>query len=555
MLLDMIHDNHGEPPFRTRYRDPALLASRGYEAIVIPDALTALPGAYVERGSHEKPAGAQSRHPHELEQAIDNQVKAAVAAGMKIFFYGDALLLPLAWVSRHPSRYYCDDGSGRLCPGKPAVYEGMQQLARQLFIRWPQAAGLVIRTGEVYPEATPHMTGSPLHVGTCPLCREIPVIDRLVRFIRAMHDAVIVENNRIYVHRAWQPPVAGLPNMHDDPLVYRQVADQVPQSDRLTFSFKFTRGDFRRGQSFNPCLTLDDRPRWIEFQCEREYEGKGALPNYQGPLWRAFLEQLMNGRGMSADEIRGRFGIWGWSRGGGWGGPYVQREEWIDANVHALAALYRQPDADPAEIASAWVAEAFAVPESSPPAPALAELLSISSPVIRKLLYVSALTNGNSGGQQPWLRDDQLDIPTIYVTAQQVMEHGLAADALAEKREAIAGVDRIRHLFDLASQELPGKSQSRDLANCLAYYHSFAGSVAHAFMGFVRFCAWEASHRQDPDLAAAAKEHLEAAQFHWQLHTQRHVMLPGAPSMFHENGLWERTNACLAEIEDATEVA
>ncbi len=42
----MIHDNHGEPPFKTRYRDPALLRDLGYEAIVIPDALAALPAAW-----------------------------------------------------------------------------------------------------------------------------------------------------------------------------------------------------------------------------------------------------------------------------------------------------------------------------------------------------------------------------------------------------------------------------------------------------------------------------------------------------------------------------
>ena len=42
MLIDMIHDNHGEPLFKTRYRDPRVLAAMGYQAIVIPDALAAL---------------------------------------------------------------------------------------------------------------------------------------------------------------------------------------------------------------------------------------------------------------------------------------------------------------------------------------------------------------------------------------------------------------------------------------------------------------------------------------------------------------------------------
>lgn len=57
MLIDMIHDNHGELPFKTRYRDPGVLRSLGYEAIVIPDALAAIPAAY-----QDLPETAAQRH-------------------------------------------------------------------------------------------------------------------------------------------------------------------------------------------------------------------------------------------------------------------------------------------------------------------------------------------------------------------------------------------------------------------------------------------------------------------------------------------------------------
>src|SRR5213592_1287162 len=105
MLIDMIHDNHGEPPFKTRYRDPAVLRKLGYEAIVIPDALAAIPGAR-EEGSEGNPA---LRQAVELEGMIEARVRAAVAEGMQVFFYGDALLLPRAVVGRRPEKYLCDD--------------------------------------------------------------------------------------------------------------------------------------------------------------------------------------------------------------------------------------------------------------------------------------------------------------------------------------------------------------------------------------------------------------------------------------------------------------
>ncbi len=46
MLINMIHDNYGEPRFKTLYRDPQVLSGYGYEAIVIPEALGAIPAAY-----------------------------------------------------------------------------------------------------------------------------------------------------------------------------------------------------------------------------------------------------------------------------------------------------------------------------------------------------------------------------------------------------------------------------------------------------------------------------------------------------------------------------
>jgi hypothetical protein len=226
----------------------------------------------------------------------------------------------------------------------------------------------------------------------------------------------------------------------------------------------------------------------------------------------------------------------------------VQREEWIDANVRALAELYRRPDAEPAEIATAWVAETFGVAESSPPAPAITELLMISAPTIRRLLYVSALGGGRTA-DAPWLKDDVLDVETIFAAAERVVALGVMEEALAEKREAMEGVRRMGQLFDIAVPDLPNKSQVRDISNALAYFQGFASAVAELFAGLVRYAAWVSSGRTDASLATRAREHLEAAQRHWQLHTQRQSQMPGAPSMFHELGFWERTHACLAELD------
>jgi hypothetical protein len=124
-------------------------------------------------------------------------------------------------------------------------------------------------------------------------------------------------------------------------------------------------------------------------------------------------------------------------------------------------------------------------------------------------------------------------------------------EACHEKVEAMHGVHRIRQLFDLAAPELPNKSQVRALANSLTYFISFAGTVAHLFIGFVRFGEWVRGGRVDSGKAEEAAEALERAQAQWQEHTQRHALLPGAPSVFQENTLWDRTNDCLERLQVA----
>ena len=46
------------------------------------------------------------------------------------------------------------------------------------------------------------------------------------------------------------------------------------------FSIKHTALDFWRHVKVNECLTRGKHPQIIEVQCQREYEGKGAYPNY-----------------------------------------------------------------------------------------------------------------------------------------------------------------------------------------------------------------------------------------------------------------------------------
>ncbi len=545
MLVDMVHDNHGEPAFKTRFRNAPLLKSYGYGGVVIPDALAAVPGA--RRGVVTN--GALPNAAAHLHAAIDARVQEALAGGLQVYFYSDALMLPAPLVRANPENYQCTDHSGRLCPGRPAVYEAMAQLVTELFRQWPGAAGLIMRTSEAYPESLPHMTGNPLQTPSCPACRGLSLTHRTAQFITAMHGAVVERAGKVYVHRAWQNTTG--PSIHDSPALYRELLELIPDDPHILFSFKFTQGDFWHGRPWNPCISADSRPKWVEFPSAREFEGKGAFPNYQAPIWTGLQNGIAAGGVHSIADIPPDVlgGMWGISRGAGWGGPYLQREEWLDVNVYALGRLSREPRASAAEIARDWAALAFGIPLEHEAVNLIADMLLMSTGVAGALLYVPASADQLRRGilLEPALHDDLLDVEQLWSSARAIAAMPSAEQACQEKLAAAAGAAAMRRMFDSAAPGLPNKSQARDLLGTLVYYESFAGTLAHIFCGFVRYAQWQAT-QDDRALARQAEHHLQHGQAAWQHHSQRHAMLPGAPSVFNETSLWERTNECLETV-------
>src|SRR5436305_9035997 len=97
MLIDMVYDNPVEPPVKTRYRDPKYLGAMGYQAIVIPQALSALMHrSQQHKGEHT--ASAPERPRSSMLDSIDQRVGAALGLQMSVFFYSDAMFLPRALV-------------------------------------------------------------------------------------------------------------------------------------------------------------------------------------------------------------------------------------------------------------------------------------------------------------------------------------------------------------------------------------------------------------------------------------------------------------------------
>lgn len=96
---------------------------------------------------------------------------------------------------------------------------------------------------------------------------------------------------------------------------------QVETHENLVFSIKHTAKDFWRTIPFNRTIGVGKHRQIIEVECQREYEGKGAFPNYviDGVVngFEEFRTQPRTGPIGLAEVADNSViaGIWTWSRG------------------------------------------------------------------------------------------------------------------------------------------------------------------------------------------------------------------------------------------------
>ena len=293
-ILDMVHHNPGEPPFKSRFLDPAHLADYGFNGQVFKHINCV--ATFAASGVDCFPAGSPERAwLEEFTPGIEREIAAAKNQGLKVFYHIDLFVLPKRLVE-HFKNEICDPATGRISLGQPKTLELHKILFDELTARFPQMDGYIIRVGETYLFDTPH------HIGNSPIPKVGPAwtpnylysetlagrspaeprwdksqADAYVKLLRFLREEICVKHGRQIFFRTWDifPDKlhASLPH-------YLEVTDQVEPHPLLAFSIKHTALDFWRHTKVNECLTQGRHPQIIEVQCQREYEGKGAYPNY-----------------------------------------------------------------------------------------------------------------------------------------------------------------------------------------------------------------------------------------------------------------------------------
>ncbi len=326
LVLDMVHHNPGEPTYESSYNNPAMMSSMGYNGKIY--FLFESPMLAINWESVDKnilPEGCEDR------EWVDNkamQIKTMQAnctqAGLLTLAQSDLVLFP----KRLVELYNLEESMGD--PRNEEIERLIRAQINEMFDQFPLLDGLVTRIGETY------MHDAPYHMGN--IDDKNSPEKTIIPLLKILRDEICVKRGKLLIFRSWESFDRNL-------IDYMKVSDGVEPHENLILSIKHCEGDFHRSNPFSKVIGEGQHKQIIEVQCAREYEGKGAYPNYiaNGVIegfeeYDTMPQEQLNSIGEFARKHPDMYaGVWTWTRGGGWHGPYIKDEMWCDLNAWVMA--------------------------------------------------------------------------------------------------------------------------------------------------------------------------------------------------------------------------
>lgn len=423
LILDSIGYNAGEKRYETKLDSPAYQATVGFTGKVLDlfeSPLLAVDWKVVDPRILPRFSPAKKWVDKKAAE-IDRNCAEAKAAGLKIYAQCDMVLLPKSLVQR----YGLKNSLGN--PQDINIEAYIRLNIQQALRRFPLIDGYVIRIGETYTQ------GSPYHDGMLNEPRNIE--KTIIPVIKLLVDEICRKGGRTLIVRTWVS--------FDDPENYKKIDEAIQPHERMFFSVKHCEGDFHRRNPFSRIIGTGKHRQLIEVQCAREYEGKGAYPNYiANGIIEGFEEDI---RSLGPTKIRSIrdfqkrsplfAGVWTWSRGGGWGGPFPRNELWCRLNAWCIAQWAKNPDQSEESIFIRFATEQLGL--NAEDGGRLRRLCLLSAEaILRGKLSVATRIS------PIWTRDDTINTPNLPADA------AARARVLDEKRQAVQMWTEIVQLAD-----------------------------------------------------------------------------------------------------------
>lgn len=333
LILDMVHHNPGEAPYNTKYNNPAVIKEMGYNGKVY--FLFESPALAINWESVDAdvlPKGSEDRKwVDEKAAQIKKMHIACKEQGMAIYAMSDLVLFPKRLIKKFNIEKTFGD------PNNPVTEKLIRAQINEMFDQFPDLDGLVVRIGETY------LHDAPYHLGAIK-DKKSPE-NTIIPLINILKEEICENRNKQLIFRTWGAFDVNLE-------AYMKVSNAVEPHENLIISVKHCEGDFHRANAFSKVIGQGRHRQIIEVQAAREYEGKGAYPNY---IANGVIDGFEEYSRMPEERINSikefvetkpelYAGVWTWSRGGGWDGPYIKDELWCDLNSWVMAQWGQNTD-------------------------------------------------------------------------------------------------------------------------------------------------------------------------------------------------------------------
>jgi hypothetical protein len=413
VVFDMVHHNPGEPLYQSQFNSPAFTKDMGFNGKVFflfeSAQLAVNWDGFDTADKVILPVGSPDRAWVDAKRAeITAKYDAAKAEGLQVFAMSDLVLFP----KRLVSLYGMSGTMGNVNNADTELW--LRRTMNLMFTQFPQLDGIMVRIGETY------LNDAPYHQGE--IDNKNDANATIIPLMNILRDEVCVKLNKKIYFRTWG-------SFDTDLSTFLAVSNGVEPHPNLTWSVKHCEGDFHRGNAYSKVMGQGRHPFIVEVQCAREYEGKGALPNYiANGVIEGFEEHAAN----PTQSLRHLWqnsplmrGVWTWSRGGGWRGPYIRNELWCELNAWVMAQWALDPAATELSLFNRFATEKLGLPASQ-----LGDFRQLA------LLSAKAAWRWKRGTNNSlvtwWSRDEYYTYPNLPSSAAAL------ATMLADQDEAVA---------------------------------------------------------------------------------------------------------------------
>ncbi|MDO8670335.1 MAG: alpha-glucuronidase family glycosyl hydrolase [Dehalococcoidia bacterium] len=468
------------------------------------------------------------------------QIQAAKRLHLKVFTMGDALSFPSSTLAAFTDEVSADDNPNLYCAAKPRARQLLEHAVDEVLSDFPDIDIIMVRTGENYIDGP--ITGNTPMDGACAANNDLSPNERLRMVLDIVRRQVVDVHGKTYIHRGWNLHDGGF---HSDPEIMASVIEGIP-TQGFMLSFKQTETDFWRYNAANPNIGRGNVSQMVEFQVAREFEGKGAFPNYLGEVFAFGGQEVKPAGGVKYATDRGVRAAWVWAKGGGWNGPQLQSDLWLDASQYAISHLLWNPDISPTALALQWASLRF----GSKAAPKVASLLLKSDDAVLKGFYVEpyARLSGPWAPNNVWNRDDTIGgVAAVFPLYRASAAKNDFAIALADRKAALRIVDSMIDDFKAAMPSIPDKGLAQIAWSSLQYERSLFEVFDNYLTGIFQYYRWLDSGKSDGIARRSAIESLRNWETSWRRYNVDIPLLPGVASLYHDAGM---SHTALAAMDD-----